>query len=160
MSVSVSREREREQEREEGLSQPPPPKKKKKLTGQHRDGGPRLPVPDPQGLVVARAQDPRARRVKLHRPDVVEVAQQREQAAAQLVRPDLDAIVVAARGEERLGGVEVDAADGAVVLVEAVDEGSHAVVPELVWRLGLRLGLRLRFGFAFGFAFEVEPRRG
>ena len=28
--------------------------------------------------------------------------------------------------------MEVDAADGAVVLVEAVDEGPHAVVPELV----------------------------
>ena len=70
--------------------------------------------------------------MELDRADVVEVAEQREQAAAQLVRPDLDAVVVAARGKERLRGVEVDAADGAVVLVEAVDEGPHAVVPELV----------------------------
>jgi hypothetical protein len=34
--------------------------------------------------------------------------------------------------------VEVDATDRAVVLVEAVDEGAHAVVPELVgwWLVG------------------------
>ena len=33
--------------------------------------------------------------------------------------------------EERLRGVEVDAPDGPVVLVEAVEEGAHAVVPHL-----------------------------
>jgi hypothetical protein len=33
--------------------------------------------------------------------------------------------------EERLRGVKVDAPDGPVVLVEAVEEGAHAVVPHL-----------------------------
>lgn len=33
--------------------------------------------------------------------------------------------------EEGLGRVEVDTADGAIVLVEAVYDGAHAVIPEL-----------------------------
>jgi hypothetical protein len=126
-------------------------KKNSSLTGQYRDGGPRLPVPDPQRLVVTRGQDPGTRRVELHRPDVVQVAQKREQAAPQLVRPDLDAVVVAARREEWLRGVEVDAADWAVVLVEAVDEGAHAVVPELVM---------LRFGVNGGGGGVSARKRG
>ena len=106
------------------------------LTGEDRDGGPRLPVPDPQRLVVARAQDPGAGPVELDGADVVEVAEEREQAAAELVRPDFDAVVVASGCEERLRGVKVDAADGAIVLVKAVDERAHAVIPELLVRWG------------------------
>ena len=41
-------------------------------------------------------------------------AQQREQAAAQLVVPDLDLVVIAARHKQRLALVEVHAADGAL----------------------------------------------
>lgn len=33
--------------------------------------------------------------------------------------------------EERLGEVEMEGADGAVVLVEFVEESAHAVIPEL-----------------------------
>lgn len=42
--------------------------------------------------------------------DVVEVPQQREEAAPLLVVPHLDFVVVAARHKEGLGGVKVDAA--------------------------------------------------
>lgn len=41
------------------------------------------------------------------------------------------ALADTSRDEERLRFVEVDAADGAVVFVESVDEGSHPVIPEL-----------------------------
>ena len=44
---------------------------------------------------------------------------------------DLDLVVVAAGDEERLLLVEADAADGALVLVELLEEGAHPVVPQL-----------------------------
>lgn len=83
--------------------------------------------------------------------DIVEVAVQRKQAAARLIGPDLDFVVIAA-GDEPAGSqyatppmpqglgaggsqwlrlVEVYAADRPVVFLEAVDEGAHAVVPQL-----------------------------
>ena len=43
----------------------------------------------------------------------------------------LDLVVVAARHEQGLARVKVDAPDGAVVLVKPVEERAHAVVPEL-----------------------------
>ena len=43
----------------------------------------------------------------------------------------LDLVVVAAGDEERLLLVEADAADGALVLVELLEEGAHPVVPQL-----------------------------
>ena len=52
-------------------------------------------------------------------------------APAQLVVPHLDLVVVAARHEEWLMIMEVNAAHGTVVLVEAIDQRLHAVVPEL-----------------------------
>lgn len=57
--------------------------------------------------------------------------QQSEKAPMRLVIPHLNLVIIASGDEERLGLVEVDAADGAVVLLEAVDERPHAVVPEL-----------------------------
>lgn len=51
-------------------------------TRKHRDAGARLPVPDADGLVVAGADDPGVLVVELHRPDVVQVAQQREETPA------------------------------------------------------------------------------
>jgi hypothetical protein len=63
--------------------------------------------------------------------DVVEMAAEGEEAAAGLQRPDLDLVIVTAGNEERLGLVEIDASNGTIVLLKSVDEGSHAVVPEL-----------------------------
>jgi hypothetical protein len=70
-------------------------------------------------------------RVELHGADVVEVAEERKEAAAQLVVPNLDLIIVAARHEERLHRVKADTAHRAVVLVKPVQQRAHAVVPEL-----------------------------
>jgi hypothetical protein len=49
----------------------------------------------------------------------------------ELVVPDFDLVVVAARDKERLRLMEADAADGAVVLVKLVEERAHAVIPQL-----------------------------
>jgi hypothetical protein len=61
--------------------------------------------------------------------DVVEMTVERKQATATLVRPNLDLVVVATRNEEWLRLVEVDAADGPIVLFESINQRSHSVVP-------------------------------
>jgi len=69
--------------------------------------------------------------VELHSANVIKVPMKCEEAALSLVVPDLNLIIITSGHEERLRGVEVDASDGPVVLVEAVEEGAHAVVPHL-----------------------------
>lgn len=63
--------------------------------------------------------------------DIVKMAVEGEQAAPGLVGPDLDLVVVTARDEERLGLVEIDTSDGAIVFLEAINQCSHSVIPEL-----------------------------
>ena len=63
--------------------------------------------------------------------DVVQVAQQGEETAAQLVVPHLDLVVIAARHKEGLRVVEVHAAHGALVLLVLFQQRAHAVVPQL-----------------------------
>jgi hypothetical protein len=104
--------------------------------------------------------------------DVVKMAAQGEKAAPGLQRPDLDLVIVTSGHEEWLGLVEIDTTNGAIVLLESVDQRSHAVVPELnggrvkrhedPWslgvesdalgsgRLGLELGQHSRGGLHFG----------
>lgn len=60
---------------------------------------------------------------------VVQVAVQGEKAPPSLMVPDLDLVVVTAGHEEGLGRVEVDAANRAIVFFEAIDKGSHAIIP-------------------------------
>lgn len=67
--------------------------------------------------------------MKLHGADIVQMAQQGEEAAAQFVVPHFDFVVVSARDDEGLMEVEVDAADGAIMLLEAVDDGADAIIP-------------------------------
>jgi hypothetical protein len=69
--------------------------------------------------------------MELHSANVVKVPMKCEETAVCLIIPDLNLIIITSGDEERLGGVEVDAADRPVVLVEAVEEGAHAVVPHL-----------------------------
>lgn len=54
-----------------------------------------------------------------------------EQTPPSLVVPDLDLVIIAAGYKQGLGWVEVDASNGAVVFLESVNEGSHAVIPQL-----------------------------
>ena len=102
------------------------------VAGEDAEAGPALEVPKPEGLVIGRGQGPGVLvgvRVELHRADVVQVAQEGEEAAAELVVPDLDLVVVASGHDEGLVQVEVDAADGPLVLLEAVHHGPNPVVP-------------------------------
>ena len=82
------------------------------VAGEDGDAGPGLPVPDPDGLVIGRGEDPRVGVVEEDGADVVQVAVEGEEAPAGLVVPDLDLVVVAAAGEEGLSAVERDATDG------------------------------------------------
>jgi hypothetical protein len=64
------------------------------MPGQYSHASARLPVPDPDRLVIAGTHDPRVLVVELHGTDVVEVASKREQAAVRLVIPHLDLVIV------------------------------------------------------------------
>lgn len=62
-------------------------------------------------------------------PNVVQVPQQREETPPQLIVPHFDLVVVSAGHKQRLRAVEVNPTHGTIVLVEAIDQRSHAVVP-------------------------------
>lgn len=61
--------------------------------------------------------------------DVIEMAVEGEEAAAGLVGPNLDLIVVTARDEEGLRPVEVNSAHRTIVFFESINQCSHAVIP-------------------------------
>jgi hypothetical protein len=67
--------------------------------------------------------------VKEDGPHVIQMSIERKQTSASLVAPDLDLVVIAARNEQWLGFVEVNASNGSIVFFEAINECSHAVVP-------------------------------
>ena len=62
-------------------------------------------------------------------PNVVQVAIEGEETSSALIRPDLDLVVVPTRYEQRLCLVEVYASDGPIVLLKAIYQGSHAIIP-------------------------------
>ena len=72
----------------------------------------RLPIPDPDRLVVRGTQNPRVLMVELHCTNVVQMPKQCEQAPPQLIVPDLDLVVIATRDKKWLRSVETDAAYG------------------------------------------------
>mmetsp|Transcript_11249 Transcript_11249/g.32344 ORF Transcript_11249/g.32344 Transcript_11249/m.32344 type:complete len:424 (-) Transcript_11249:228-1499(-) len=91
-----------------------------------------LEVPQPQGLIIGRTEDPwELGRVgmELDGADVIQVAQQCEEAASELVIPDLDLVVITSGHDERLLQVEIHTAHGTIVLLETIDDGSDAVIP-------------------------------
>lgn len=93
---------------------------------------PLVKIPQPQRLIVARGQYPGKLRgigMEFHRPDVIQVPQQREEASPELVIPHLDLVIVAAGDDEGFVEVKIHAADGAVVFFESVYDCAHAVVP-------------------------------
>ena len=61
--------------------------------------------------------------------DIVEMTVKGEEAATSLKRPDLDLVVVTTRHEEWLRLVEIDTSYRAIVFLEAVNQGSHTIVP-------------------------------
>jgi uncharacterized protein YuzE len=63
--------------------------------------------------------------------DVVQMAIECEQASPRLSAPDLNLVIVTAGDEEGLCWVEINSSNGAVVLFETINEGSHAIIPQL-----------------------------
>ena len=61
--------------------------------------------------------------------DIVQMAIEGEEASSTLVRPDFDLVIITTRNEQRLGLVEVNASNGTVMLLKAVNQGSHPVIP-------------------------------
>lgn len=57
------------------------------------------------------------------------MAVQSEKTPTALITPHLDLVVVASGNEQGLRWMKVDTSNGAVMLLEAVDESSHAIVP-------------------------------
>lgn len=69
--------------------------------------------------------------MELDSADVIKMPKKCKKTPMCFVIPDLDLVVITSGDEEGLGVMEVNPPDGTVVLLEAVDEGPHAVVPEL-----------------------------
>lgn len=69
--------------------------------------------------------------MKINRPDIVEVSDQGKDASPEFVVPDFDLVIITARNEKRLRAMEINAANRPLMLVEAIDEGAHAIVPKL-----------------------------
>ena len=63
--------------------------------------------------------------------DVVEMAVKCKETFACLVVPDFDLVVVTTTDQERLGRVEADASNRAIVLLKSVVDGTGLVVPKL-----------------------------
>ena len=61
-----------------------------------------LPIPDADRLIIGGTQDPRIFIMKLHRSDVIQMAQQGEDTPPQLVVPDLDLVVITTRDKQGL----------------------------------------------------------
>ena len=60
---------------------------------------------------------------------IVQVAIEGKETSPALVRPDLDFVIIPTRDEEGLSFVEVNASNRTVVLLEAIDQGTHPVIP-------------------------------
>lgn len=69
--------------------------------------------------------------VEEYRPNVVQVAIEREQTPPRLVAPDLDLVIITTGYEQRLRLVEIYSSHGSIVFFEAINECSHAIIPEL-----------------------------
>lgn len=99
------------------------------VSRQHEDASATLPVPDTDGLIVRRAEDPRIFVMEHGGPDVIQVTDKREDTPSLFVVPNFDLVIVAAGNEQRLLIVEAYAAHGTVVLVELIEQGAHTVIP-------------------------------
>jgi hypothetical protein len=64
-------------------------------------------------------------------PKIVQMAIQSEEAPACLIRPNLDLVIVPTRNKEGLCFVEVDTPNWAIVLLKPVNQGAHAIIPQL-----------------------------
>ena len=70
--------------------------------------------------------------MELHRSDVVQMSQQREETPTQLVIPDLDLVIITTRYDHGFAGMKIDTTNGTIVLFESINNGPDAIIPA-VW---------------------------
>ena len=63
--------------------------------------------------------------------NIIQMSIQGKQTSPSLIGPDLDLVIVSTGNEEGLCLVEVDSSYWPIVLLESINQCSHAVVPEL-----------------------------
>lgn len=101
------------------------------VPGQNTDARSRLPIPNPDRLIIGRTQDPRILMMEHRRADVIQMPQQREDAPPLLVVPHLDLEVVSAGNEKWLLAVECNSPNRSVMFIELFDQRTDAIVPQL-----------------------------
>jgi hypothetical protein len=69
--------------------------------------------------------------MELHSTNVVQVAEESEEATPQFIVPHLNLVVIPSRDEERLRLMEMDAPNGTFMLIESVNECAHSIIPQL-----------------------------
>lgn len=90
-----------------------------------------LPVPNSNCLIIGRRENPRKLMMKEDSSNIIEMAVQCKEASSGLVWPDFNLVIIAARDEERLCFVKIDAADRTIMLLESIYQCAHPVIPEL-----------------------------
>ena len=88
-----------------------------------------LPVPNPYRLIIGTRKDPWQLVVEEDRANIVQMAVEREQTPPTLVGPYFDLVVVPSRYKQRLCLVEINAPDWSIMLLEAIDQCAHTIVP-------------------------------
>ena len=66
-----------------------------------------------------------------HGPNIIHMSIQRDYTPFELIVPDLDLKIISARNKQRLGQMEIDASDRALVFVEGLQQSAQAVVQQL-----------------------------
>ena len=61
--------------------------------------------------------------------NIIQMSIESEQAPPALIRPDFDLVVVSPRYEQWLGLVEIYASDRPVMLLEAIYQCAHTIIP-------------------------------
>ena len=69
--------------------------------------------------------------MELNGTDVVHVALKREHALLDLVVPHLDEMIITSRDKHWLGFMEINASDGAIMILEFVDKALGAIVEQM-----------------------------
>jgi hypothetical protein len=69
--------------------------------------------------------------MELHSPNVVQVAEESEEATPQFIVPHLNLVVIPSRDEERLRLMEMDAPNRTFMLIKSVNQCAHSIIPQL-----------------------------
>mmetsp|Transcript_9821 Transcript_9821/g.19423 ORF Transcript_9821/g.19423 Transcript_9821/m.19423 type:complete len:228 (+) Transcript_9821:354-1037(+) len=98
---------------------------------QHSRTRPRLPIPNTYRLIIRCTHNPRRLAVKLHRANVIQMPQKRKQAPSLLIVPHLDLVIISSRHKQRLRWMKIHSSNRPFMLIEAINQRPHPVVPQL-----------------------------